>query len=54
MPKCGASTKLSAVRLDRHKGYDTALHRAALQLHGPAPFHRRSFAPVRALLEDAQ
>jgi ribonuclease HII len=38
--------------LDRHKGYDTVLHRAALKLHGPAHFHRRSFAPVRALLED--
>jgi len=36
--------------LDRHKGYDTAAHRAALALHGPAPFHRKSFAPVRALL----
>lgn len=37
--------------LDRHKGYDTAVHRAALQQHGPAIFHRRSFAPVRALLD---
>ena len=37
--------------LDRHKGYDTAAHRAALVLHGPAIFHRRTFAPVRALLE---
>lgn len=36
--------------LDRHKGYDTAMHRLALQQHGPAPFHRRSFAPIRALL----
>ncbi|MDP2809640.1 MAG: ribonuclease HII [Rhodocyclaceae bacterium] len=36
--------------LDRHKGYGTALHLAALRLHGPAPFHRRSFAPVRELL----
>lgn len=36
--------------LDRHKGYDTAMHRAALARLGPAPFHRRSFAPVRALL----
>lgn len=36
--------------LDRHKGYDTAAHRAALNLHGPAPFHRKSFAPVRVLL----
>ena len=40
--------------LDRHKGYDTSIHRAALNLHGPAPFHRRSFAPVRALLRDAE
>jgi ribonuclease HII len=40
--------------LDRHKGYDTAIHRAALNLHGPAPFHRRSFAPVRVLLQDAE
>ena len=36
--------------LDRHKGYDTVAHRAALKLHGPAGFHRTSFAPIRALL----
>lgn len=40
--------------LDRHKGYDTAAHRAALQLHGPAGCHRKSFAPVRALLQGQQ
>ncbi len=40
--------------LDRHKGYDTAAHRAALRLHGPAAFHRRSFAPIRALLAGRQ
>lgn len=32
---------------DRHKGYGTALHIAALQAHGPCPAHRLSFAPVR-------
>ncbi len=32
---------------DRHKGYGTALHMAALQRLGPTPAHRRSFAPVR-------
>jgi len=37
--------------LDRHKGYDTAFHRAALFKYGPADFHRRSFAPVRLALE---
>lgn len=40
--------------LDRHKGYDTPLHRAALMAHGPAPFHRRSFAPVRMALEKSR
>jgi ribonuclease HII len=39
--------------LDRHKGYGTAAHLAALAAHGPAPFHRRSFAPVRDLLSEA-
>jgi len=35
---------------DRHKGYGTAAHLAALRLHGPCPVHRKSFAPVRAQL----
>ncbi|MBU0753387.1 MAG: ribonuclease HII [Gammaproteobacteria bacterium] len=39
--------------LDRHKGYGTAAHLAALATHGAAPFHRRSFAPVRAVLQGA-
>lgn len=34
-----------------HKGYATAAHLAALQEHGVAPCYRRSFAPVRALLD---
>ncbi len=33
-----------------HKGYPTAVHLAALKRLGPCPQHRRSFAPVRALL----
>ncbi len=32
---------------DRHRGYGTALHLAALRRLGPTPAHRRSFAPVR-------
>jgi ribonuclease HII len=35
---------------DQHKGYPTALHLARLQLHGVSPVHRKSYAPVRALL----
>lgn len=34
----------------RHKGYPTPDHLAALSLLGPCDQHRRSFAPVRALL----
>ena len=30
----------------RHKGYGTREHLLALDLHGPCPAHRRSFAPV--------
>jgi ribonuclease HII len=34
----------------QHKGYGTPAHLAALQEHGPASIHRKSFAPVRELL----
>lgn len=34
---------------DRHKGYPTAMHLAALEKHGPCPIHRRTFAPVKML-----
>ena len=34
----------------RHMGYPTAAHLEALQLHGPSPVHRRSFAPVAQTL----
>ncbi|WP_079201113.1 ribonuclease HII [Pseudomonas sp. CC6-YY-74] len=35
-----------------HKGYPTPVHLEALRRLGPTPIHRRSFAPVRALLDD--
>jgi len=38
---------------DQHKGYPTAMHLERLQLHGVSPVHRRSYAPVRALLDRA-
>ena len=34
-----------------HKGYPTANHLDALTRHGACPEHRRSFGPVRAVLE---
>ncbi len=36
---------------DGHKGYPTAAHLAALQAHGACPHHRRTFGPVRRVLE---
>lgn len=38
---------------DRHKGYPTAEHVALLERHGASEAHRRSFAPVRRVLEAA-
>lgn len=37
-----------------HKGYSTPGHLAALQRLGPCTEHRRSFAPVRLLLDQGQ
>lgn len=36
---------------DRHKGYGTAEHLAALQQYGALPEHRAAFAPVAAVLK---
>ena len=35
---------------DRHKGYPTAMHIAALQRHGVSVVHRRSFSPVSKMM----
>jgi ribonuclease HII len=35
---------------DRHKGYITPVHTAALQVHGPCPQHRRRYVNVRRVL----
>jgi ribonuclease HII len=36
-----------------HKGYPTAEHLAALRCHGVSAWHRRSFGPVRQIIESA-
>ena len=36
---------------DGHKGYPTTAHVAALKLHGVSDVHRKSFRPVRELLQ---
>jgi len=40
-----------AYRFQENRGYPTPEHLRALEAYGPCPLHRRSFAPVRRLLE---
>ncbi|OYY95967.1 MAG: ribonuclease HII [Hydrogenophilales bacterium 28-61-23] len=35
---------------ERHAGYPTAAHLAALEAHGASPIHRKSFGPVKRIL----
>lgn len=36
----------------KHKGYPTKEHLALLKRYGPCPIHRRTFGPVKALLQE--
>lgn len=45
----GVHDRFPRYGFDRHKGYGTPEHFAALAKFGPCPAHRRSFAPVSAL-----
>ncbi len=36
---------------ERHAGYGTKAHREALERYGLTPWHRRSFAPVKRLID---
>ncbi|MBM3859161.1 MAG: ribonuclease HII [Verrucomicrobia bacterium] len=38
----------------KHKGYGTPEHLAAITAFGPCPIHRRTFAPIRNVLEPVQ
>ncbi|NLM17694.1 MAG: ribonuclease HII [Candidatus Riflebacteria bacterium] len=37
---------------DKHKGYGTALHKEMLLKYGPCEIHRKSFKPVKELLQE--
>lgn len=43
----GVGAAFPAYGFERHMGYGTPEHGAALRAHGPCRHHRRSFAPVR-------
>lgn len=39
-------------QFEKHKGYGTKDHYDALCAHGPCPLHRKSFEPVRRVIEE--
>ena len=47
----GLSRRYPLYGFERHKGYPSPEHLAALREHGPCEAHRKSYAPVRACLE---
>ena len=51
---CELHNKWPEYGFERHKGYPTSQHMAALQQHGATPQHRRSFAPVRKALANVR
>ena len=42
-----AAAEWPAYGFDKHKGYPTAAHVAAIAKHGPCPIHRLTFAPLK-------
>jgi len=48
---CRLHQRFPQYGLDRHKGYPTLEHLSLLRRYGPCEVYRRSFAPVRALLD---
>lgn len=50
---CRLHEEYPAYGFARHMGYGTAVHLAALKAHGACPQHRRSFAPVKLVLDQA-
>ena len=51
---CELDVRYPGYGLAGHKGYPTKAHLEALRTLGVTPIHRRSYAPVRALLDGAQ
>ncbi|PIV87726.1 MAG: ribonuclease HII [Hydrogenophilales bacterium CG17_big_fil_post_rev_8_21_14_2_50_63_12] len=43
--------KYPAYGFERHAGYPTAAHLAALEIHGPSAAHRKTFGPVTRILQ---
>jgi ribonuclease HII len=59
LAKCGRDALMGELdviypgyRLAEHKGYPTPVHLAALRERGASRLHRRSFAPVREIIQE--
>ena len=50
---CRLHEEFPAYGFSKHMGYGTAAHLAALRAHGACPQHRRSFAPIKLLFDQA-
>jgi ribonuclease HII len=44
-------TLASKWKMEKHKGYCTSLHNECLRLYGAHPLHRRSYEPVKRIIE---
>lgn len=51
---CELDAQYPGYGLAGHKGYPTKVHLEALRQLGVTPIHRRSYAPVRAVIESTQ
>ena len=50
---CRLHDEYPAYGFAQHMGYGTAMHLDALKAHGACPQHRRSFGPVKLVLDQA-
>lgn len=46
-----AAEKYPRYGFDKHKGYLTPQHKAALARYGPCPIHRRSYEPIKSMVK---
>lgn len=46
--------KYPQYRFDLHKGYLTALHLEALNKYGPCDLHRKTYAPIKKILQEEE
>lgn len=50
----GYGAKFPEYGFEKHKGYGTKAHTEAIRTHGPCDIHRKTFQPVRGMLEAAK